>query len=156
MKKKQDFLSIADLTPTQLRSLLSLALQLKKQFKKEGQTEHSLAHKTLVLIFEKPSLRTRLSFEAGMTQLGGHAVYLSPADIGLGVRESIQDLANEKERRLKVFKSYQVTPNLMNLAQKNAIFMHDMPIYRGQEVTADVVDGPASTNLIGLFNLFIF
>lgn len=57
-----------------------------------------LAGRTLAMIFEKPSLRTRVTFEAGMTQLGGHAIYLAPADIGLGVRETVADVARNLER----------------------------------------------------------
>lgn len=88
---KQDFLSIADLKAWQVRSVLSLASDLKRELKAFGKNPPILAGKTLAMLFEKPSLRTRLSFEAGMTQLGGHAVYLN--DIGLGVRESAAHVA---------------------------------------------------------------
>lgn len=85
------FLSITDLKAWQVRGVLSLASDLKREHKRFGSNAPILAGKTLAMIFEKPSLRTRLSFEAGMTQLGGHAVCLN--DIGLGVRESAAHVA---------------------------------------------------------------
>ncbi len=284
----RDLLSVADLTKEELEGLLSLAGTLKDEWKTFGRNAPLLAGKTLAMIFEKPSLRTRLSFEAGMAQLGGHAVYLGPEDIGLGVRESVADVARvaagmadsimarvfthetvlelatysdkpvinglsdlehpcqiladlltimemkgkiqgltiafvgdgennvthslalvaglmgfhlrvaspegywmkpdvvkkakrlgqgsggtitelsdpkeavsgadivyadtwismgdeaQKEQRLAVFGAYQVTSSLMKLAKHDAVFMHDLPAYRGQEVAADVIDGTHS------------
>lgn len=87
------FLSIADFSSKEILEIFSLALKLKKQLKQTGKNKELLKNKTLAMIFEKPSLRTRLSFEIGMTQLGGHAIYLGPNDIGLGKRESISDVA---------------------------------------------------------------
>lgn len=78
------FLSITDLTAKEIWQVFALA---KKQNKPV------LKGKSLAMIFEKPSLRTRLSFEIAMTQLGGHAVYLGPSDIGLEKRESVADVA---------------------------------------------------------------
>jgi len=265
-----------------------MALKLKKEFKGKGSNKEFFKGKTLAMIFEKPSLRTRISFEAGMTQLGGHAIYLGPADIGMGKRELISDIAKvissmadiimarvfshrtveelaansivpvinglsdlehpcqiladlltilevkggfdgltigyvgdgennvthslclasailginfncgspkgyfmnkdvvakakiiakktgvkiletispqeavrgtdvvytdtwismgdeaEKEQRIKAFKSYQVDEKLMSLAKEKAIFMHDLPAYRGNEVSAEVIDGSQS------------
>lgn len=283
---KRDLISITDLTQNEILSILKKAIELKK----ESTPNDILKNKTLVMIFEKPSLRTRLSFEVGMTQFGGHAVYLGPNDIGLGKRESVEDIAKvvssmgniimarvfahenvaklaqystvpvinglsdlehpcqiladfqtilevkgklngltlgfvgdcdnnmvyslalgsaimginfscaapksyemkkdmlekakslasqitptslisqtndpkeavkdadvvitdtwvsmgdeaEKEQRLKIFKPYQVNEQLMQLAKKDAIFMHCLPAYRGNEVTPDVIDGPQS------------
>ncbi|HEY7461770.1 MAG TPA: ornithine carbamoyltransferase [Gemmatimonadota bacterium] len=90
---KKDFLSAADLDAGEYRRLFTLARELRE---KPGRAD--LAGRTLALIFEKPSLRTRVTFEAGMTQLGGHAIYLAPADIGLGRRESVPDVARNLER----------------------------------------------------------
>ncbi|MBI2335110.1 ornithine carbamoyltransferase [Candidatus Daviesbacteria bacterium] len=267
------FLSITDLTAKEIWQVFALA---KKQNKLV------LKGKSLALIFEKPSLRTRLSFEIAMTQLGGHAVYLGPSDIGLEKRESAKDVARvtssmadmimarvfkhktveklaeyasvpvinglsdlehpcqaladlftiweikakiqglkiafvgdgennvthslclgavmlgalfacgspkgywmnkdivkkakkygsvletvdpkeavknadvvvtdtwvsmgdtDKEKRMEIFKPYQVNKKLMSLAKKEAIFMHCLPAHRGEEVTADVIDGPQS------------
>jgi ornithine carbamoyltransferase len=277
-------ISITDLSSNEILSILKKAISLKKK----NQSQDILKNKTLVMIFEKPSLRTRLSFEIGMTQFGGHAVYLGPADIGLGKRESVSDIAKvvssmgdiimartfshqtietlaqystvpvinglsdlehpcqvladfqtilevkgklkglslgfvgdcdnnmvyslalgsallginfrcaapkgyemnqamllktqtlakktkvaitqttdpkeavtnadvvitdtwtsmgheeEKAQRLKIFKPYQVNQQLMNLAKKDAIFMHCLPAYRENEVTPEVIDGPQS------------
>lgn len=285
---KKDFLSITDLSAQEILYILEYAQKLKLELKIKGSNDFLLTGKTLVMIFEKPSLRTRLSFEVGMEQLGGHAIYLAPTDISMGTREPISDVAKvtssmgniimartfkhhsivelaqhsenpvinglsdlehpcqimadlltilevkgklkglklaylgdgennvthslvlacsllgihisvaspkgyqmnkevvkkalklgrqnnseiiettnpvdavknadvvytdtwvsmgdeaEKEKRLKVFKNYQVTPDLMKLARADAIFMHDMPAYRGSEVSSEVIDGPQS------------
>lgn len=281
-------LSISDFSTPEILAVLARAQKLKTELQITGFHERSLAFKTLVMLFEKPSLRTRLSFEIGMTQLGGHAIYLAPSDIGLGTRESAHDVSKvisrmgdivmartfkhstaaelaehssvpvinglsdlehpcqtmadlltmlelkgnlkglsvayvgdannnvahslalatsmlgmhlriaaptgywmrreiaekvsknaavsggsilettdpkgvvsgadvvytdtwvsmgleaEKEARLKIFSSFQVTSELMQLAKPDAIFMHDLPAYRGSEVAADVIDGPQS------------
>ena len=88
----KDFIEIGDLTGEQIRRLLDRAVADKARFR-AGDLPATLARKTLAMIFEKPSLRTRVSFETAMTQLGGHALYLAPADIGLGTREPVQDVA---------------------------------------------------------------
>jgi ornithine carbamoyltransferase len=84
------FISIGDLDAAELDHLLSLALDLKSA---RGTGASPLARRTLAQIFEKPSLRTRLSFDVGMVELGGHCVYLSPQEVGLGRRESVADVA---------------------------------------------------------------
>jgi ornithine carbamoyltransferase len=281
-------LSITDLTAEEILKILNLAKELKEKHKQAGESPKLLQRKILAMIFEKPSLRTRLSFEIAMQQLGGHAVYLGPSEIGLGTREPVSDIAKvvssmadaimartfdhktivelaqhaavpvinglsdlehpcqiladlltiyehkgtfknikvafigdgennvthsltlaatllgmhisvaapkvfwmkqeivktaqkiagqtgsniietdnsiqavtkadvvytdtwvsmgdetEKEKRLSIFKKYQVTAALMSWAKPNAIFMHDMPAYRGNEVTKEVIDGPQS------------
>lgn len=288
---KKDFLSILDLSAKEIFYILELAQKLKLELKSKGSNDHILSDKTLVMIFEKPSLRTRLSFEVGMKQLGGHAVYLAPTDIGIGKRESISDIAKvtssmgdiimartfehdtvsqfalhscnpvinglsdlehpcqiladlltifevkgklkglkiaflgdgennvthslalaagllginfsvaspkkyqmkkeivetaqniakhnnsvifqtqipqvalknadvvytdtwismgdekQRERRLNIFKPFQVTGEFMGLAKPDAIFLHDLPAYRGKEVTSEVIDGVQSVVL---------
>ncbi len=285
---KKDLLSITNLTAEEILNMLSFAKELKEKHMQSGQSPQLLKNKTLAMIFEKPSLRTKLAFEVAMTQLGGHAVYLGPTDIALGVREPIKDIAkvtssmvdgimartfshktieelamyatvpvinglsnlehpcqiladlltiseqkgtlknikiafvgdgennvpyslilaaallgmhitvvapkgywmkqeivtkakkiayqtgsiikevdqtieavadadviytdtwvsmgdeNEKTKRLALFQPYQVTKQLMSYAKPDAIFMHDMPAYRGNEVTEEVIDGPQS------------
>jgi ornithine carbamoyltransferase len=84
--------SIADLTTDEIWQLLNLAADLKEEWRRGG-NRSLLAGKTLGMIFQKPSLRTRVSFETGMLHLGGHALYLSPQEIQLGQRESVADVA---------------------------------------------------------------
>lgn len=286
MANPRHFLGIKDFSGLEILRVLKLSAALKKGSKRKFR--NIIAGKTMAMIFEKPSLRTRVSFEAGMTQLGGHAIYLAPTDIGLGVREPVSDVAKvlsrmvdivmartfkhetivelsqysgvpvvnalsdlehpcqiladlltilekkkklkgiklafigdgennvthslalaagilgmdfrvaapkgywmlpsisqearslckknsgkimetidpkqavdqadviytdtwvsmgdeaEKKKRLKVFRKYQVDKHLMESAKKEAIFMHDMPAYRGSEVAPEVIDGPKS------------
>lgn len=86
------FLSIADLTPDELKNLLDLATQLKNEWR-HGGNKPVLQGKSLALVFQKPSLRTRVSFEMGMVHLGGYAFYLSPNEVKMGGRESVADVA---------------------------------------------------------------
>jgi ornithine carbamoyltransferase len=88
-----DFLEIANHTPAELQAMLDLALSLKKERLEKGANTPVLKDKKLAMIFQKPSLRTRVSFERGMEHLGGSAMYLGPQEIGLGQRESIADIA---------------------------------------------------------------
>ncbi len=91
----RDLISLLDFTPGELRWLLSLAAEVKAN---PGHYRDALAGRTLFMYFEKPSLRTRVTFEAGMTQLGGHAIYYSANDGKIGVRESVEDVARNLER----------------------------------------------------------
>jgi len=280
--KGRDLLSISDLSGEDIKQLITSAVDAKAR----GWSS-LLEGKILALIFEKPSLRTRVSFEVAMRQLGGQAIYLSPAEVGLGERESVPDVAHvlsryvnaisartfshqtvevlsscaavpvinalsdlehpcqaladlltiyekkgalkgltlayvgdgnnvahslllaasltgmnfriaspagytvqenilkkaqqnaltngatilctdepqlavskadivytdawtsmgqeaETEKRRQVFASYQVNNELLSLAKKDAIFMHDLPAHRGEEVSEDIIDGPQS------------
>lgn len=87
---KKDLVSIKDLTAKEIEDIFNLADKLKKDKAKFSKV---LAGKTLALIFQKPSNRTRVSFEVGMYQLGGYSIYLAPNEINLGVRESVKDVA---------------------------------------------------------------
>src|SRR5512136_3501820 len=91
------FLHIADFSPKELQDLFDLALKLKKEVKK-GANKPLLKGKVLAMVFQKPSLRTRVSFDMAMRQLGGDALYLSPSEIGLGGRESVADVARVLSR----------------------------------------------------------
>jgi ornithine carbamoyltransferase len=90
-------LSAADVSRTEVDALFRLAAEWKAALK-AGRRATPLAGRTLALVFEKPSLRTRTTFEVGMIQLGGGAVYLAAQDIGLGKRESVPDIARNLSR----------------------------------------------------------
>ena len=89
----RDLISIADLSADELEVVLSVAARLKR----DG-SPRALEGQTLALLFEKPSLRTRVSFEVAMQQLGGHSVYLSQSEVGLGQREPVADVARVLSR----------------------------------------------------------
>lgn len=288
MKNIKHFLSITDLTTKEIWQVLNLAKKLKEELKNKGKNEPLLQNKQMVMLFEKPSLRTKLSFDIAINQLGGHSIYFGPNEVGLGKRESICDVAkvlssmadlivarvfshkdlqeladnssipvinalsdfehpcqvladlftigeikgklegltlayigdgqnnvahsvalgclllginfkcaspkgfwmkreivekakqltmttgvkiiqtdnpkeavknadvvytdtwismgdeSEQAKRLKILKPYRVNQSLMSLAKVDAIFMHDMPAYRGNEVTSEVIDGSQS------------
>ncbi len=88
----KDFIAIADYSAAEIQSMLDLAEKLKKEYILNGNPP-LLRGKVLAMIFQKPSLRTRVSFDMAMRHLGGDALYLSPAEISLGKRESIADVA---------------------------------------------------------------
>jgi ornithine carbamoyltransferase len=93
-QRVRHFVSIADIDADELATLLDLAARLKT----DRAPREDLRGKVVALVFEKPSLRTRLSFDVGTAQLGGHCVYLSPAEVGLGRRESVSDVARVVSR----------------------------------------------------------
>src|SRR5712692_1577745 len=86
------FLHISDHSPEELLYLINLAVRLKKE-RQRGGNKPVLKGQVLGMVFQKPSLRTRVSFEMAMQHLGGHALYLSPNEVGLGGRESVADVA---------------------------------------------------------------
>jgi ornithine carbamoyltransferase len=88
----KDFLAVSDYSPQEIQDLLDLAIRMKKELASGGNPP-LLKGKVMALIFQKPSLRTRISFDMAMRHLHGDALYLSPAEIGLGKRESIADIA---------------------------------------------------------------
>jgi ornithine carbamoyltransferase len=88
--KGKDFLSIRDYTPKELRYYLDTALDMKRD---PAMYENALEGRNLAMIFQKPSLRTRMSFEVGMNQLGGKAQFISPEEVQLGKREAVKDVA---------------------------------------------------------------
>jgi len=115
----KDYLSVSDLSDTDLKLLLSDAVELKAR----GWIS-ALSNKTLALVFEKPSLRTRLSFEMAMKQLGGHALYLSPADVGLGKRESVPDVAGVLARYVDVIAARTFSQETLEVLARNT----DIPV----------------------------
>ena len=96
---KRDFLSLHDITISEMEALLDLAEEVKAH---PEAFVIALQGKMAALIFEKPSLRTRVTFEVGFEQMGGHAVYLAPGDVGLGKRESVKDVARNLSRWVDV------------------------------------------------------
>jgi ornithine carbamoyltransferase len=91
------FISIADISVVEFADLLKVAAYLKRR-RAQGITEHALTGKTLALLFEKPSLRTRLSFEVAMAELGGRSLYVRGEEVGMGVREPVRDVARVLSR----------------------------------------------------------
>jgi len=92
----KDFIAISDYSPAEVQELLDVAVRLKNEWKAGGNAP-LLKNKVMAMIFQKPSLRTRVSFDMAMRHLGGDALYLSPNEIGLGKRESIADIARVME-----------------------------------------------------------
>ncbi len=93
----KDFLSVADWSAEELRAMLRRASEFKR-LDRRGERPQTLQGRTLAMYFEKPSLRTHVTFEAGMTQLGGHALLLRPEQVGIGTRESAGDVAQNLSR----------------------------------------------------------
>jgi ornithine carbamoyltransferase len=94
----RDLLSIAELSADEISTILRTALALKR----DGGGERLLSGRTLAMIFEKPSLRTRVSFDVAMQELGGHAIYLNQAEVGLGQREPVADVSRVLSRYVDV------------------------------------------------------
>jgi ornithine carbamoyltransferase len=92
---QRHLISLHDLVPAEVEFLVKLALQMKAH---PHRHQNALEGKTLAMLFEKPSLRTRVTFEVGMGQLGGRSVYLGPQDVGLGKREALKDVARNLSR----------------------------------------------------------
>ena len=92
---KKDFITIHDLSTYEFQEMMDLTEKMKKN---PGKYRKVLRDKILAMIFQKPSLRTRMTFEVGMLQLGGEAVYLAPSDIQMGSREGVRDIGKNLER----------------------------------------------------------
>jgi ornithine carbamoyltransferase len=121
---EKDFLSIRDFTPQRIRQFLHVAVQLKAYPRAYC---NALKGKTLAMIFEKPSLRTRVSFDVGIEELGGHPLYLSPAEINLGKRESVYDVAKNLERMVD--------------AIMIRTFAHDVVVELARQANIPVING---------------
>jgi len=119
------YLSVKDLTAAETLDVLDLADRLKREVR-QGIPHPRLAGRTLAMIFQKPSLRTRVSFEVGMTQLGGHALYLGPSDIRLGERETVEDIALTISRMCDVIMA--------------RVFGHDIVAGLAQHATVPVIN----------------
>jgi ornithine carbamoyltransferase len=117
--KSKDFLSVSDLTRERLRTLISNAVAMKS-----GGRSSQLKEKVLVLLFEKPSLRTRVSFEVAMRQLGGDSLYISPDEVQLGKRESVPDVARVLSRYVDVIALRTFSHETIEIMANNA----DIPV----------------------------
>ena len=124
--RQKDLVAIADVDGTELRRLLDAALALKRA-QKVGRPHALLPGRILALLFQKPSLRTRVSFEVGMLHLGGSALYLSPAEVGLGERESYADVARVLSRYVDVMVA--------------RTFLHEDVAALAQHATVPVING---------------
>lgn len=96
------FLSISNFSKKEIWQIFKTAVRMKKELKRRGLNRPVLDRISLAMIFEKPSLRTRVSFEVGMTQLGGHALYLGPQDIQMGKRETPGDIGQNLSRMVNI------------------------------------------------------
>jgi len=122
----RNLLSMKDLTGEEILALLERAAQLKRDRAATFRAA-PLAGKTLGMIFQKPSLRTRVSFEAGLTLLGGHAIYLAPSDIKLGQRETTEDIAIVLSRYVDIIMA--------------RVFGHDIVVDLARHATVPVING---------------
>jgi ornithine carbamoyltransferase len=128
---KRDLIALADLSPDQIRHWLDLALELKREYRAGG-NRPLLAGKSLAMVFQKPSLRTRVSFEMGMAHLGGRALYIAPDEIKLGGRESVPDVA-------RVLSGY--VDGIMA-----RVFAHSHVVALAQWATVPVINGLSDYN----------
>ncbi len=118
---KKDLLSISDLSKETIKKLIFKAIDLKDELKFEPKLSY-LEGKILALVFEKPSLRTRVTFEVAIRQLGGSAIYLGPTDIGLGKRESVADVAKNLSRWVAVISARTFSHNtVLELAKYSSV-----------------------------------
>jgi ornithine carbamoyltransferase len=123
--KGRHFVSVLDFSTEELTEVLRTATKLKAEG--GSHSPQPLPGKTLAMIFQKPSLRTRVSFETGMTQLGGHAIYLAPSDIKLGQRETTEDIALVLSRMSDVIMA--------------RVFGHDIVVELAKHATVPVING---------------
>ena len=124
--KGRHFVSVRDFSREELLQVLDTADQLKAE-NHRGQPHRLLEGKTLGMIFQKPSMRTRVSFEVGMFQLGGHAVYLAPTDIGLGKRETTEDIGIVLSRYCDIIMARVFGHNIVQDLAEHA----DVPVING-------------------------
>ena len=117
----KDLLTIKDLTTVKINEIFSLTEKLKKN---KAKFRKSLEGKTIALIFQKPSNRTRVSFEVGMFQLGGNSLYLSPNEINLGVRESIADVGDYMTLNGKYDAAFKLLSEQLEIERREGVGRH--------------------------------
>lgn len=123
---KRDFLGILDLTEAEIRALLLRAAEMKAR-RHTPNAEKPLAGRSLAMIFQKPSLRTRISFEVAMHELGGQALYIEDREVGLGKRESIEDVARVLSRYVSAIMA--------------RTFGHDLAVGLARAASVPVING---------------
>ena len=123
---KRDIISVLDMKDD-FEDILANALKMKKDPAKKGQKQDVLKGKVLGMVFEKPSLRTRVSFEVGMMQLGGKALYISPNEISIGKRETVSDVANVLSRYVNAIMYRAFSNEIMKELAKHA----SVPVING-------------------------
>lgn len=124
--KSKDFLTLDELSQNEIQQLIQLAIKLKKQLK-SAKTKPLLKNKTLAMIFQKPSTRTRVSFETAMFQLGGHALHLTSNELQLSRGESIEDTAKTLSRYVDVIMARVYDHKMLDLLAKNS----SIPVING-------------------------
>ena len=124
--KTKDILTLDELTDNELSKIIDYGIKLKKQLK-NGFHKPILKNKTLAMIFEKPSTRTRVSFETGMFQLGGHALNLSSSELQLSRGESVEDTAKTLSRYVDVIMARVYDQKILEILAKNS----DVPVING-------------------------
>ncbi len=124
--KSKDFLTLDELSQNEIQQLIQLAIKLKKQLK-SAKTRPLLKTKTLAMIFQKPSTRTRVSFETAMFQLGGHALHLTSNELQLSRGESIEDTAKTLSRYVDVIMARVYDHKMLDLLAKNS----SIPVING-------------------------
>ena len=124
--KSKDFLTLDELSQNEIQQLIQLAIKLKKQLK-STKTKPLLKNKTLAMIFQKPSTRTRVSFETAMFQLGGHALHLTSNELQLSRGESIEDTAKTLSRYVDVIMARVYDHKMLDLLAKNS----SIPVING-------------------------
>lgn len=127
----KDFISIADYSRSEIEELFEITRDLKEKTKR-GKEHHICKGQTMSMIFAKPSARTRISFETGIYQLGGYALYLAPTDIGIGAREAVKDIAQVISRYNDVIMA--------------RLFSHDHMLEMAQYATVPVINGLTDYN----------
>ena len=125
------FLDLSDFSRTELQGMLNLAIRMKDEWR-HGGNEPLLEGKVLAMIFQKPSLRTRVSFDMAMRHLGGDALYLSPDEIGLGQREAISDVSQVVSRYVD--------------AVMARVFAHDHILELARHASVPVINGLSDFN----------
>ena len=125
-QQPRNFISVADWSADELLALLERSHELHRLHRR-GETLQTLQGRTLAMYFEKPSLRTRVTFEAGMTQLGGHAILLDPEQVGIGTRESARDVAKALSRWVHGMMARTFSHSLIEQLAREA----DIPIING-------------------------